>query len=293
MDTPSQKTAIVTGANNGIGFETTIGLAEAGIHVIMACRSQGKAEAAKADILSQVPGASLDIMVLDLSDLASVRAFAEAFKARYRGLDVLINNAGILLYAAKTNGEGVELQFATNHLGHFLLTALLIELIPDDPASRIVSLSSIAHKGANIQFDDLTCGKDPMAAYGQSKLACLLFGDELDRRLTAAGKALKSVTVHPGGSDSGLFQELGDSEREAMKAQVAHLLHSNKDAAQPSLFAALSEAVAGGDFYGPTGPEEMAGELGVAIRNPICAEHAVAARLWQISEVMTDQTFPV
>lgn len=293
MNTSSKKIAIVTGANNGIGFETTVGMADAGFHVIMACRSQQKAEAAMAEVQGRVPGASLDIILLDLSDLASVRAFAEAFRARCATLDVLINNAGILLYSAQTNDDDVELQFATNHLGHFLLTALLIDLIPDDPASRIVSLSSIAHKGASIHFDDLTCGGDNMAAYGQSKLACLLFGDELDRRLKAAGKALKSLTVHPGGSESGLFQELGDAEREAMKAQVAHLLHSNADAARPSLYAALSDEVDGGDFYGPTGPQEMSGELGNAIRNPVCAEHAVAARLWRLSEKMTDQAFSI
>ncbi|MEM7721354.1 MAG: oxidoreductase [Pseudomonadota bacterium] len=293
MTSPSRRTAIVTGANNGIGFETTIGMAKAGFHVVMACRSQEKAEAAKAEVLTQVPGASLDVMILDLSDLASVRVFADAFRARYGALDVLINNAGILLYAAQTGAEGVELQFATNQLGHFLLTALLIDLIPDDPASRIVSLSSIAHKGASIHFDDLTCGGDPMAAYGQSKLACLLFGDELDRRLKAADRKLKSLTVHPGGSDSGLFEGLGDEERETMKARVAHLLHSNSDAAKPSLYAALSDEVEGGGFYGPTGPEEMSGEVGVAMRNPICSDHVVAERLWQLSEEMAGQTFAV
>lgn len=293
MTTPTQKIAIVTGANNGIGFETTVAMAEAGFHVVMACRSQNKAEAAMAKVKDRVPTASLDISLLDLSDLASVRAFAEAFRARYERLDVLINNAGILLYSAQTNGDGVELQFATNHLGHFLLTALLVDLIPDDPASRIVSLSSIAHKGASIHFDDLTCGGDGGVAYGQSKLACLLFGDELDRRLKATGKSLKSLSVHPGGSDSGLFNDMEKAQLEALKAQVEHLLHSNADAAKPSLFAALSDAVEGGSYYGPTGPEEMSGEVGAALRDPICADHAVAARLWRLSEEMTDQSFAI
>ncbi|WP_170410221.1 oxidoreductase [Ruegeria atlantica] len=293
MSAQSRRIAIVTGANNGIGFETTVGMAKAGFHVVMACRSQEKAEAAKAEVATRVPSASLDIIALDLSDLSSVRAFAKAFRDRYAKLDVLINNAGILLYSAQTNAEGVDLQFATNHIGHFLLTALLIDLIPDNPASRIVSLSSIAHKGASIHFDDLTCGQNPGLAYGQSKLACLLFGDELDRRLRASGKNLKSLTVHPGGSDSGLFQDLDEASREAMKAQVEQLLHSNEDAAKPSLFAALSEEVEGGDYYGPTGPEEMSGETGVAIRNPICNDHDVAKRLWLLSEEMTGQTFAV
>ncbi len=289
----SQKTAIVTGANNGIGFETAVEMARAGFHVIMACRSQAKTEAAKASIIERVPGASLDIILLDLSDLASVRAFVDAFRARSSTLDVLINNAGILLYSPQTNDAGVEAQFFTNHLGHFLLTALLIDLFPDDPASRIVALSSIAHKGACIQFDDLTCGGDSLAAYGQSKLACLLFGDELDRRLKAEGKTTKALSVHPGGSDSGLFNDLEESQREAMKKQVEQLLHSNADAAKPSLFAALSPDVDGGDYFGPTGPEEMSGETGTAIRNPVCDDHAVAARLWQLSEEMTNQRFSI
>ena len=293
MKTQSKKVAIVTGANNGIGFETTIGMAEAGFHVVMACRSQEKAEAAKDDVVTRVPSASLDVIPLDLSDLGSVRSFCDAFRARYSKLDVLINNAGILQYTARTNGDGVDLQFATNHLGHFLLTALLIDMIPDDPASRIVALSSVAHKSASIHFGDLTCGCDPGAAYGQSKLACLLFGDELDWRLKAAGKLLKALTVHPGGSDSGLFNDLAEEQRKAMKAQVEQLLHSNADAAKPSLFAALSEDVDGGDFYGPTGPEEMSGEIGVAIRNPVSEDHQVAQRLWRLSEEMTGQTFSV
>lgn len=293
MSKQSGKVAIVTGANNGIGFETTVGMAEAGFHVVMACRSLEKAAAAKANVLARIPSASLEILVLDLSDLTSVRAFAQAFRARYSTLDVLINNAGILLYSAQTNAEGVELQFATNHLGHFLLTALLIDMFPDDPASRIVSLSSIAHKNANIHFDDLTCGQDGGVAYGQSKLACLLFGDELDRQLTASGKSLKSLTVHPGGSDSGLFNDLDEATRANMKEQVEQLLHSNEDAAKPSLFAALSEQVKAGEYYGPTGPEEMSGKTGVATRNPICEDHDLAERLWHLSEEMTDQTFAI
>ncbi len=293
MSGQSGKVAIVTGANNGIGFETTVGMAEADFHVVMACRSLEKAEAAKANVLARIPSASLEILVLNLSDFTSVRAFAEVFRARYSTLDVLINNAGILLYSAQTNADGVELQFATNHLGHFLLTALLIDMFLDDPASRIVSLSSIAHKNANIHFDDLACDRDGGVAYGQSKLACLLFGDELDRQLKASGKLLKSLTVHPGGSDSGLFNDLDEETRANMKAQVEQLLHSNEDAARPSLFAALSDQVKGGEYYGPTGPEEMSGKTGIAIRNPICEDHGLTERLWRLSEEMTDQTFTI
>ena len=130
-------------------------------------------------------------------------------------------------------------------------------------------------------------------ADGQSKLACLLFGDELDRRLKAAGKSMKALSVHPGGSDSGLFNDLDDASREAMKAQVAQLLHSNEDAAKPSLYAALSDQIEGGAYFGPTGPEEMSGATGIAIRNPICDDHHVARRLWRLSEKMTGQNFAI
>ncbi len=293
MAVQSERIAIVTGANNGIGFETTVGMAEAGYHVVMACRSQHKAEAAKADVMKGVPSASLDVIQLELSDLASVRAFTEAFRSRYSRLDVLINNAGILLYSTETNGDGVELQFATNHLGHFLLTALLFDMIPDDPASRIVALSSLGHKGADIHFDDLSCGGDGGVAYGQSKLACLLFGDELDRRLRAAGRETKALSVHPGGSESGLFQNVAPGQLAEMKAQVEQFLHSPEEAAKPTQHAALSPDVEGGDYYGPIGPQEMSGEVGNATRDPITEDAEIAKRLWGLSETMTDQAFSV
>lgn len=291
MNPGPQKIAIVTGANNGIGFETTIGMVEAGYHVIMACRSIEKAEAAKADVVERVPSASLDIIPLDLGDFTSVRRFAATFRERFDQLHVLINNAGILLYSANTNSDGIELQFVTNHLGHFLLTALLIDMIPDDPASRVVALSSLGHKGASIHFDDLSCGGDGGAAYGQSKLACLLFADELDRRLRAAGRSTKALAVHPGGSESGLFHNVHPDQLAQMKAQVAQFLHSTASAAKPTLHAALSPDVDGGDYYGPIGPQEMSGEVGEATRDPITKDVETAQRLWTVSQQMTGQPF--
>ena len=195
----TRKIAIATGANNGIGFETTIGIVKAGYTVVMACRSQAKAEKAKADIQELIPSADLDIMLLDLSDFDNVRAFAKTFRERYDHLDLLINNAGILDYSKKRNKDGYDLQLATNHLGHFLLTSLLIDMMPDRPDSRIVALSSIAHKQGRIHFDDLHCqdAKDSGTAYAQSKLACLMFADELHRRLEAAGRKIRALTVHP------------------------------------------------------------------------------------------------
>ena len=286
-----KKVVIVTGANNGIGFETASGMAEAGWHVVMACRSEAKAEKAKALIVERLPSAALDIMLVDLSNFASVRRFAQDFRARYAHLDVLINNAGVLLYSAQTNDDDIELQLATNHLGHFLLTALLIDLMPDDPASRIVALSSVAHKGARIHFDDLTCGGDGLAAYGQSKLACLLFADDLDRRLQAAGLKIKALAVHPGGSDSGLFDEMSRWQYWTLKVLSPLIIHSNAAAAKPALHAALTPDVAGGDYYGPTGFNELRGPVGRARRDPITEDEGVAKRLWTLSEELTGQTF--
>ena len=291
MTSQPRKIAIVTGANNGIGYETTIGMADAGWHVVMACRSQEKAEKAKASIMKRLPSASLGVMLVDLGDFASVRAFAGDFRARHSHLDVLINNAGILLYSAQSNGDGIELQFATNHLGHFLLTALLVDLMPDDPASRIVALSSVAHKGARIHFDDLACGGDGEIAYRQSKLACLLFADELDRRLRAVGRRIKALAAHPGGTDSGLFDEMNRLQYFTLKALSPLITHSNASAAKPALHAALAPEVAGGDYYGPTGFMELRGGVGRARRDPITRDTEVAKRLWELSEELTGQTF--
>ena len=291
MTARPEKTAIVTGANSGIGFDTAAGMAKAGYHVVMACRSEANAEKAMASILKRLPTASLDIMLIDLGDLASVRTFANDFRARYKQLDILVNNAGILLNSTQTNADGIELQFATNHLGHFLLTALLIDLIPDDAASRVVALSSIAHKSARIDFADLTCGRDGLKAYGQSKLACLLFADELDRRLRAAGRKIKALAVHPGGSDSGLFDEMSRLQYYTFKALSPIIAHSNTEAAKSSLHAALSEDVDGGDYYGPTGLMEMRGPVGSARRNPITRDNDIARRLWTLSEELTGQAF--
>ena len=292
---PSQKgrIAIITGANNGIGYETTLAMANHGFKVIMACRSLAKAEKAKSDILEKLPNADLDILELDLSDLESVKAFAKNFKNNYSKLDVLINNAGILVYSGKKNKEGVELQFATNHLGHFLLTSLLLELIPDNSTSRVVTLSSLAHKEAKIHFDDLNCEKtdDPDAPYGQSKLANLMFADELDRRLKKSDKKIVALAVHPGGSDSGLFDEMSKVKYYTFKILSPFILNSPASAAKPSLFAALSSDVQGGEYFGPQGFNEFKGKVGVAKRSDYSKREDVATKLWQLSEEMTGQSF--
>lgn len=292
---PSQKgrVAIVTGANNGIGFETTLAMANYGFKVVMACRNLEKAEKAREEILQKVPQADLNLLQLDLSDLNSVRTFAENFKSNYAQLDILINNAGVLVYSGRKNKTGIELQFATNHLGHFLLTNLLLELIPDNHASRIVALSSLAHKGAKIHFDDLNCEKadDKDAAYGQSKLANLMFADELNRRLKKGNKKIVALAVHPGGSDSGLFDEMSRLKYYTFKILSPLILNSNSSAAKPSLFAALSPNIIGGEYFGPQGFNEFKGKVGVAKRSEYSKKEDVATRLWKLSEDLTGQSF--
>lgn len=292
---PSQKgrIAIVTGANNGIGFETTAALAKYGFKVIMACRNMAKAQTAKANIQQKNPEADLDIIQLDLSEMKSVEAFVQQFSERYDQLDVLINNAGILVYSGKRNSEGIELQFATNHLGHFLLTNLLLDKMPDDSDSRIVALSSVAHKGAKIHFDNLNFERDydGETAYGQSKLANLMFADELDRRLKKAEKKIAALAVHPGGSDSGLFGEMSRLKYWTLKLLKPFITHSNASAAQPSVFAAVSPHVSGGEYFGPQGYQELRGEVGFALRSNYSRREDAATRLWKISEQMTGQTF--
>lgn len=293
MSETTPRIAIVTGANAGIGYEIAAGLAEAGLLVVMACRNVTKAEAARSAIKRRVSGASLEVLEVDLGDFGSVRRFAEAFRKHHSTLDLLVNNAGILTYALKRNPDGIELQFATNHLGHFLLTALLIELMPDDPESRIVPMASVAHKGAHIHFDDLTCGGDGGAAYGQSKLACLMFADELDRRLRAAGSRIKALAVHPGGSDSGLFDEMNRLQYLVLKGLSPFITHSNASAARPALHAALSASVEGGAYFGPQGFMELRGPVGPAKRAACAQDTGAAGRLWALSEELTGQEFVI
>jgi len=289
----NEKIAIVTGANNGIGFETAIGMAKAGYHTVLACRNAEKAETAMAAMQKKVRKGSFEILIVDLGDFDSIRKAAAAFRERHDHLDVLINNAGVLDYGGRKAPNGYEVQFMTNHLGHMLLTSLLLDLIPDTPQSRIVSLSSVAHKNGAIRFDDIHCEtpEKPDTAYCQSKLACLLFGDELNRRLEAAGRKTVSLSVHPGGSDSGLFTDMPRAQYYTLKMLGPFITHSNKSAAQPALHAALSDTVKGGEYYGPQGLMELRGKVGHAKRAPQAQEEETAARLWQVSEEMIGEPF--
>ncbi|MCG7587954.1 oxidoreductase [Photobacterium sp. OFAV2-7] len=290
------KLAIVTGANSGVGYEVTKGLLKNGFHVVMACRSVDKANHAKKQILAELPLSKLDVMSIDLSDFESIKDFAQEFKAKFQRLDILVNNAGVLLNKPRKNSADIEMQFATNHLGHFLLTSLLIDLMPDSKSSRVVSLSSLAHKKSEIYFDDLNCDSQTKwdAPYAQSKLACLMFADELQRKLALAGKKIISVSAHPGGTDSGLFDHMPPIFMSILRYTfVPIFLHSIENAAKPILKAALDSEVKGGQYFGPTGLLEMKGPPGIAKRTTYSQREDVAARLWTISEELVGASFKV
>jgi NAD(P)-dependent dehydrogenase (short-subunit alcohol dehydrogenase family) len=294
-DIPSQKgkVAIVTGANSGLGKEITIGLAKKDIKVIMACRNQSKAESAKAEVLSKVNNADLEIMILDLNSLNSVRDFAKAFGEKYNRLDLLIENAGIMIPPFSKTEDGFESQMGVNYFSHFLLANLLYPLLNKTEGSRIATTSSLAHEQGRIDFDNLNAEKSysKMGAYGQSKLACLLFAYELKRRLEKAGSNVIAVSSHPGVSKTNLFTNIPAIARILMTPLLPIFTHAPKYAALPTLYAALGPDVKNGDYYGPTGFKGMKGKPGKVKSKPHSYDEKVASDLWDISEKLTGQKF--
>lgn len=285
---------IVTGANSGLGLEVTKKLTSKGMKVIMACRNKGRAEKAKSLILKENPKADIQVMMLDVSKFNSVRKFADDFKTKYKRLDVLINNAGIMFTPYNVTVDGIESQFQTNYLGHFLLTSLLIDVMVDSDKSRIVSISSIAHKGGKINFDDLFWEKkyDRYGAYCQSKLACLMFSIELNDRLKEAGKSIVSVAAHPGISSTGLWKYLSKGMTVLYNIFVKHFFtHDPEKASQPIVMAALYDNVKGGEYYGPTGILEGKGNPGLVKPRKKALDKTTAKRLWDISEKIVNNKF--
>jgi NAD(P)-dependent dehydrogenase (short-subunit alcohol dehydrogenase family) len=286
---PSQqgRIIVVTGANAGLGYETTLELAKKGSKVILACRNLPKAAEAKRAIEKLVPGAGLEVMELDLSSLKSVRKFAGEFQEKYDRLDLLINNAGVMMPPYSETEEGFELQFVSNYLGHFLLTGLLLPTIIKTPQSRIVSLSSIIHRIGKINFDDLQSKKrySAQGAYGQSKLACLLFAYELQRRLEKSGNNNTiSTAAHPGIANTELSRHMPKALYAIFKFTVGPFItHNSAEGAKPTLLAAIGEAK-GGDYFGPTGSREFRGKPGKAVSSDLAKDEALAKRLWEVSE---------
>lgn len=293
---PSQqgKIAIVTGANIGLGYETVRGLLKKDMTVVMACRSLARGEAAKTALLQEIPQADIHVMLLDLSKLVSVRAFASAYLAAFEQLDLLINNAGIMVPPYVCTEDGFESQMAANYFGHFLLTSLLLPLMETTGQARIVSLSSIAHRDGFIQFDDINFEQkySRMQAYRQSKLACLMFGLALNKQLCARESTVMSVIAHPGVSITNLVKNFPTLVRTYLMPLVKHAItHSPEAGALPTLYAALGADIKGGDFTGPTGFFEMKGPAGKVAGKPHAYHEEKGVRLWKISEQLVGQSF--
>ncbi len=276
---------LITGGNSGIGLEAAKMLAEGGGDVVIACRNERKAAAAAREIDACGPG-SVDTVVLDLSSLASVRAASEEIHGRWDGLDALVNNAGIMQPPQTTTEDGFELQFGTNHLGHFLLAGLLYDLVKQADG-RIVVVSSIAHRLGRINFDDLMGEKkfNTSLAYGQSKLANLMFALELDRRLKAAGSPVAAIACHPGYSDTAL-QSTGPRGLFNLVYKVLNPLVAQPayNGAIPTVLAAAGEEAQPGHYYGPTKFGEARGPVGDARIARHARDEQVAKRLWEESE---------
>ena len=279
------KVCIITGSNSGIGYETALELAKKNVIIIMACRDMSAAELAKNKILEIYPKAQIISLKIDLSSLQSVRKFAEDFKMKFDRLDLLINNAGIMMSPHKETEDGFENQFATNFLGHFALTGLLLPLLLNTPGSRIISLSSLSYKWAPINFEDIHFknGYNKKKAYGQSKRACLVFAYELNRRLSASGKSAISLAAHPGLTKTNL-----DRYFPALIRPLGSLfLQKAKKGALPVVFAALPQDLKGGEYIGPDGFQEMRGYPVIVDSDEDSKDQEIANRLWQKSEEMT------
>ena len=295
-DIPSQagKTIAVTGANSGIGLEAARALAAKGAHVILACRDAVRGRRAADGIKSQHASAAVTVMELDLADLASIRRFADAVRSRYRALHALCNNAGVMAIPNRTTADGFEMQFGTNHLGHYALTGLLLDRLLATPEARVVTVSSNAHKFGSMRWDDLqwTHGYRKWFAYSQSKLANLLFAYELQRRLSAVGAEAISVACHPGYAATNLqaagARMQGSSFVEAAMTLANRLFaQSAAMGALPTLYAATEPGVCGGDYIGPSGLGEQWGYPTAVQSNARSHDRDAQRRLWDISEQLT------
>ncbi|MEO8970443.1 MAG: oxidoreductase [Ktedonobacteraceae bacterium] len=283
--------AIVTGANSGLGLETTRALATKGASVIMACRDQEKGRKAKSAIEESVPGASLELMSLDLSSLTAIRAFAERFRANHTQLDLLFNNAGVMAIPYRKTQDGFEWQFGTNYLGHFALTGLLLPTLLATPRSRVISTSSIAHVAGKIAFDNLNNERSysRWSAYGKSKLADLMFAFELQRRLKRAGVDTISVAAHPGFSHTSL-QSTSATEANAAIEHLMYSFYGGQSAAMgalPQLYAATAPYIFGGEYIGPDGLFGLSGYPKKVRASKKAYDEQVAARLWEVSVELT------
>jgi len=294
MPDQSDRIAIVTGANIGLGYETAIGLAKKGAKVVMACRNLEKAGEARKMISAAVPGADLDIIPLDLSSKKSIEAFAVEYQERYDHVDLLINNAGIMIPPYLETEDGFESQWGINHLGHFYLTGLLYGCLYKSKSARVVSLASLAHFAGKIDFEDPNrkTSYKPMESYRQSKLACLVFAYELQRRLDKKGSSMKSLAAHPGVALTNLLAS-GPKWVKFLAPLFSWLLHSVKDGAESTLMAALDPTLEGGEYIGPMGRRGMKGVPGITYSNSLSKDLEVGRKLWDLSEELLGFKFEV
>jgi NAD(P)-dependent dehydrogenase (short-subunit alcohol dehydrogenase family) len=297
-DIPDQsgRVAVVTGANTGLGYHVAAALAQTGAHVVLAVRNLEKGNLALARIVAAHPDADVTLQELDLSSLASVRAAAAALRNAYPRIDLLVNNAGVMWTPKQVTEDGFEMQFGTNHLGHFALTGLLLDNLLPVRGSRVVTVSSMGHRlRAAIHFDDLQWehSYDRYAAYGQSKLANLLFTYELQRRLAEQHTNTIAVAAHPGASST----ELGRSAPTLIKPLLALagplLFQSAEMGALPTLRAATDPDVEGGQYFGPDGLGEQRGHPKLVSSSAQSHDEDLQRRLWTVSEELTGVTYPV
>ncbi|MAW30279.1 MAG: short-chain dehydrogenase [Gammaproteobacteria bacterium] len=283
------KSVVITGSNTGIGYHMARAMACKGANVIMACRSTEKAEGARDAIVSEFPDSSISVMELDLADLSSVERFSKELISGSDRLDVLINNAGVMIPPKSLTKDGFELQFGTNHLGHFALTGRLLPLLESTEGSRVVTVSSIVHNSGRIDFDDLNGDRKRYSKWGfysQSKIANLLFSLELARRLEASGSSVRSLASHPGYTAT-------DLQRHSLLWRFLNLIVAMpaRRGAESTLYAATEDDALDYPYWGPTGIIEMMGWTGRARINSRARDEAVASRLWEVSESMTGVSY--
>ena len=296
-DVPGQsgRVAVITGANSGIGYEAAEVLAGKGAHVVLAVRDPDKGKQAASRIERAHPGAGAAVQQLDLTSLASIRAAADHLHAVYPRIDLLINNAGVMTTPKASTEDGFELQFGTNHLGHFALTGLLLDIMLAVPGSRVVTISSNAHRGGTINFDDLQSERhyNRIRAYGQAKLANLMFTYELDRRLLAHGAPTIAVAAHPGSSNTDLARNLPSFVRTPFDFLWSLVAQDAAMGALPTLRAATDPTVKGGQYYGPGGRGEQRGHPKLVQSSNKSRDIPAQQRLWSVSETLTGVRFGV
>lgn len=288
------KTIVVTGANSGIGYETAKHFLAEGYRVVMAVRNLDKGRSAKEEFMQLHPSGQVELRELDLSKLSIVHAFSERMLQENVAIDILVNNAGVMMPPHEITEDGFELQFASNHLGHFALTAQLLPLLEKSEGARVVSLSSIAYRFGEINFDNLD-GKNGYSAqkfYGQSKLANLLFAKELDRRLKENKYKTISTVAHPGFSATNLFQFGKGKTPWYVRSVMKFFTQPAQMGSLPTIYAATEESLNGGEFIGPDGKGERKGNPTIVTPKNGYVEEDVMKRLWEVSEQLTGVRYP-